>query len=208
MLWQIITCDNSRHILQAQKYLLDKYAPNIKIHYIDLGSEPIETWTLNVLKRLDTSEPYTILGLDDFLPIDYLPDITLPDHDFNRIEMSHDSWKKGKEITGNYTVSCQFSIWKTSKLIELLSKPMSPWQFEKNLKLDKVYTLPKPFRYIEESAISGRQKGKVNLCGLRQSDIDELIDLKLVNKEDIIYSWRGNHERKPETYQGKYHDYL
>lgn len=217
MEWHIISCDNSKHIVAAQKYLLDKYAPGADIRYIDVGSEPVEVWTHNVLKRLDTGAEHIILGLDDFLPIDHFPELPNLPLSFDRIELGWGGSRKGIAAGGYrlyaddelYRVSCQFSIWRTEALKELLSVCRSPWKFEtKGTLPGYVMGLEMPWRYIEESAISGRQQGKVNLCGLRQGDIDELVAFGMVRQKDIVYGWAGTHERTKESYGTKYADYF
>lgn len=202
MRWQIITCDNSKKIVEAQKYLFSKYAPDVNLEYIDLKDEPVETWSVNVLNKLNTNDLYTILGLDDFLPIRELPNFALPE-DFDRAEIGG---SKVTRLMGDepYRVSCQFSVWKTKSLAELLKTPRSPWQFEKQGNLNRVYQIETPTWYINESAISGRQKGKVNLCGLKKEDIDDLIVGNLVKEEEIVYGWSGDERRTKESYGTKY----
>lgn len=208
MIWQIITCNNSKHIVPVQKHLFKKYVPNAELKYIDLGDEPTESWTHNVLAKLDTSQEYLILGLDDFLPVRDFPfEELIPVKGFSRLELSG---HKQVRLLGEepYRVSCQFSIWKTANLVELLKIKRTPWQFEVKGELKgNVYHLESPVWYIEESAISGRQKGKINLCGLKKKDIDELIYLKLVNENDIIYGWKGNSDRTKESYGEKYKEF-
>lgn len=208
MLWQIITCDNSRHIVEAQKYLFKKYVPTAEVRYVDLRDEPISTWSTNVLSKLDTSQEYTILGLDDFLPIDYFKEPKLPEV-FDRFELLDSIGKKGKYSKDDpYRVSCQFSIWRTEALVNALKEPKDPWKFEVKGTLDgDVYANEEPWMYIKESAISNRQKGKVNLAGLRKEDIDELVKRGLVEEDKIVYGWKGNHERTKESYGGRYQQY-
>ena len=64
-----------------------------------------------------------------------------------------------------------------------------------------------PVWYVNESAISGRQKDKINLCGLKQEDISELIKLGLVKEEEIVYGWKGNSNRTKESYGIKYNKF-
>lgn len=71
--------------------------------------------------------------------------------------------KYGKNVA--YSVNCQFSIWKKEALLNCLNNTMNPWEFETQLKLDEVYCYVKEFnciKYIEQSAISQRQPGKIN----------------------------------------------
>lgn len=218
MVWQVVSSDYSRHIVEAQRHLFKKYVPKAKLEYINLESEPVETWTTNVLKRLDVSQSMTVFGLDDFLPIDYfeLPEWKEMPHGAKRIELGWGASRKGTAIDGAfnlfgdipYRVSCQFSVWDTSALIKCLSVPASPWHFETRGQIDgKVLGLKEPFRYIEESSVSGRKPGKVNLCGLRLADIYDLVNLGLVDKEKIIYGWKGE-KRTEAAYGNKYSKYF
>lgn len=230
MKWIILTCDNSKKIVPAQKYLIDKYITSIieeiEVIYVDLKSLSINSWSNNVLMELEEitkgkDDDYVIFGLDDFLPIDfinktqYLKAIEITKRDeLNRFELGwgaskKDSWigsdpdkqfidlgdylEYGKEAP--YSTSCQFSIWNTKKLKEVLStRPMTPWEFEVKTKIDEVGCFESDecaLRYIEESAISARQKGLVNILGLKHEDVDTLVENNLLRREELIYSWRN-----------------
>lgn len=221
MKWYIVTSDATRHIIPAQEQLFDKYVPGADVIYVDVGNEPVETWTANVLKRLNIQDEYAIFGLDDFLPIDYW------DHDhcfsemnlkFDRMELGWGGSRKGGIVDPHWTlfapdelyrVSCQFSIWRTEALRDALTPVRSPWKFETKGGLSgDVYGMQKPWRYIEESALSGRQPGRVNLCGLRKEDIHDLIWSGAVDHHDIIYGWKGQTERTEEVYGKKYAEYF
>lgn len=208
-----MTCDKTGHIVPAQRHLFAKYLPEADIHYINVGSQDVRKWTHNVLEALTTKDEYIIFGLDDFLPIDSFVLLQLPDK-FDRVELGWSGSRKGDEsgkfkMCEKYRVSCQFSAWRVDALKRALEAKRSPWEFEVygNLPGD-VYGIKKPFMYIEESALSKRQEGKVNLCGLRMDDINELLDLRLVKKQDIIYGWRGNENRTRESYGVKYAPYF
>lgn len=223
MKWIILTCDNSKKIVDAQYHLLQKYVlstfEDIDILYVDLEDLPVSKWSSSVLSCIPDDE-YVVFGLDDFLPIELLNveqynkaiDITKREH-LDRFELGWGASKKSNWIKGlpngqfinnddhlrygsatPYTTSCQFSIWRTSKLKEILSsRPMNAWEFETKTSLQSVGCFESSkcaFRYIEESAISSRQQGKVNVLGLRHEDVKELIDLKYLDRKDIIYSWQ------------------
>ena len=70
MQWIAVTCNNSRHIVEAQKYLFNKYVGKEPI-YIDLEDKEIKDWGKNVASMLPNDD-FVIFGLDDFLPIDYI----------------------------------------------------------------------------------------------------------------------------------------
>jgi hypothetical protein len=208
MKWVITTCANSSHIVRAQQWLFKKYVPSADLHYIDLGHEPVETWCMNVLKRLQNiTDKYIIFGLDDYLPIDKInmfrlnAALRLMDN-YDRFELGWGASKKqGFNDIGHleygrntpYKVSCQFSIWNTEALrMVLFDIKTTPWKFEVNGYCKAACFRDPVFRWIEESAISGRQKGKVNVLGLKPKDLDKLIELGYILEQDIIYGWKGN----------------
>lgn len=203
MQWVIVTCANTRHIVPAQKHLFAKYADRANLFYLDVENEPLATWGDNVAKRLPEDE-YIIFGLDDYLPIDHLNTEFLKEafrimflFNYDRFEIGWGaSKKKGFINNGNhleygqetpYSVSCQFSIWKTYRLKEILKQSTTPWDFEKHHRCKAACFSYPVFRWIEESALSGRHPGKINVLGLRPTDVQELIDLKLIDETKIQY---------------------
>jgi len=222
MEWVNVSCDNSKHIIDVQRFLFNKYTP-FQPRYIRLGNNPIENWGKMVASMLP-NEDYIIFGLDDFLPIDRI-DMTklyealkiMQDNELERFELGYGASKKDGFIdfgnyleygeTTPYKVSTQFSIWKVEALKRELNKCTTPWKFEIN-GFVKAGCFKEPvFRWIEESAISGRQQGKINLCGLSQEDELELVDLQLLDKSKVIYGWKGNNKRTKESYGSKYKEY-
>lgn len=201
MKWVIVTCDNSKHIVPAQKHLFQKYAPFADLHYLDVESEDVTTWGQNVLKRLPDDE-FIVFGLDDYLPIahinieEFIKAMFLSTQ-YDRFELGYGASKKtgfidmgshlmyGPETP--YSVSCQFSIWRTSKLKEILSKCSTPWNFEVKHKCSAACFSYPVFRWIEESALSARHPGKINVLGLRPRDVQELISLNLIDESKIQY---------------------
>ena len=221
MKWLNVTCDNSKHIVEVQKWLFNKYV-GIEPMYLDVKDTPIDKWGLTVADMLPDDE-YCIFGLDDFLPIDFIKigiqrtyNIMI-ERGYERFELGIGARHKVGMIENNgvleygkdtpYKVSCQFSIWKTEALFRELVNCTTPWQFEiKGTSIAACY--PNGiFNYIEESAISGRQKDKINLCGLRLEDENELIKLGLINKNNIIYGWKGNNQRTKDSFGTKYAAY-
>lgn len=218
MKWHIVTCDKTRHIIPAQQYLFSKYVPEADIEYIDVANKDTEGWTHHVLEGLKTTDEHIVFGLDDFLPIDHYTLVDIPHYRFDRIELGWGGSRKGAPLADGfnlyrqdelYRVSCQFSIWRTEALIELLQTKRSPWKFETKGELNGnvLSVSDNPFRYIEESALSNRQPGKVNLCGLRVNDIFELFRMGHVKEDDIVYGWAGNEYRTRESYGKKYAEY-
>lgn len=204
MQWVIVTCSNSRHIVPAQKHLFAKYAPEAQLNYLDVEDEPVETWGQNVIKRLPDEE-FIVFGLDDYLPIDHLHMERLKDafrilflHKYDRFELGWGASRKPGFIDNGdhlqygestpYSVSCQFSIWRTESLRKILMRTTTPWNFEvKHTCIAACHRDPVAFRWIEESALSGRHPGKINVLGLRPVDVEEMISLKLIDGSRIQY---------------------
>lgn len=208
------------------KKYIKSVIPGINIHFIDLKSERIERWSFNVLEKLPQNEDYIVFGLDDYLIIDYIDKAQyfrainfVKLNKLNRFELGWGASKKEAWIRDNpnarfmidgeflefgketpYSVSCQISIWRLDKLKEILSsKPMTPWEFETKNRLNNVFCYSSNdcvLRYIEESAISGRQPDKVNILGLRPADVNKIVELGFLNRNELIYGWKGNHEFK------------
>ena len=94
-----------------------------------------------------------------------------------------------------YRVSCQISVWRTSYLMKFLSQNWSIWDFEvqgsKMSNNDGVEVIATKehyaLRWIEESALSARHPGRVNLLGMRISDVYELIDNGIIEKDVIQF---------------------
>lgn len=216
MKWVILTCDATKKIVPAQEYLLKKYVPHLNhldLQYVDLGNQPVKTWTTNVLNGMSgINDEYIIFGLDDYLPIDYFNYAMFKRYlgiiwseGIDRFELGWGaSKKKGfrkvETVKGNYlrygsetpyNVSCQFSVWRTSALKTILyeNPNWTPWQFEVRGKVSYAACSEEPvFRWIEESAISnGRHPGKVNILGLQPYVVDELIKLGHIKKEECQY---------------------
>ncbi len=203
--------DQDKIIVPVQKWLFDKYAPEITVEYINVEKEDINTWGLNVLKRLPNNE-FIVFGLADFLPINKLnigefnkAIRLISNTDIDRFELSW-SAPRGRGLINkfyededgiiqyleygletNYSSSVQFSIWRTSSLRKVLSKSTTPWNFEKNHRVKAACFSEPPFRWIEESALSGRHPGKINVLGLRPDDIEELIEIGFIDRSKIQY---------------------
>ena len=175
----------------------------------------IQNWTrdiYNVLKH-ETNE-FLFFGLDDYLPIDkfnkelfnmvfeYMKENT----NVGRYELGYGAAMK-KEIQlingtmfkyghdAPYRVSCQFSLWRTEYILKFLNHSWNPWEFEvkgshqsNNDGWEILGTLGEyAWRWIEESALSKRHPGMINVLGLKPQDRDELIELEYINPEKIQY---------------------
>lgn len=203
MQWAIVTCNSSRHIIPAQQFLFAKYAAQAKLLYVDVQDEPVSTWGMNVAKRVPADE-YIVFGLDDYLPIDHLNKklfnyafSVLKDFRYDRFELGYGASKKAGflKVRGHlmygpdtpYSVSCQFSIWRRSSLVKVLSSCSTPWDFEINKKCKAACFSYAVFRWIEESALSKRHPGKINVLGLRPADLEELIKRGMIDRNKIQY---------------------
>lgn len=216
MKWFIVTCDASAHIRPVQEWLFKKYAPDVTLHYLDVHSDPVRTWGRNVIKCLNQvgtiADKFVVFGLDDYLPTSSLDIerltlamIKVKEYDLDRFELGHGAHNKLPFTKGvntfidhhnwlaygtetPYSVSCQFAIWKLSRLREILSQSTDPWNFETKHKC-WAGCFPKgqeAFRWIEESALSKRWKGQINVNGLNPGDVNELIGLGLLDESKLI----------------------
>jgi len=160
-------------------------------------------------------DKYIIFMLDDFTPIDYINvDIynglcSLMDEDDNivRCSLGSDLYYFSPHIIkdvydgyciieqtqeSDYRITCQPSIWKTKYLISFLRKSTNPWHFETNNNprdgFRMIGTKDKyAYRWIKETALSGRHPNKINILGMRPSDIKWAIDAKILNEDDLQY---------------------
>lgn len=207
MNWFIITCDASAHIRPVQEWLFKKYLPEVKINYLNVGNKSVSTWGKNVLTVLPKEGfEYIIFGLDDYLPTGPLDGNRIAEacgimgmYDLDRFELGYGAHNKKGFIEHHnwlaygtatpYSVSCQFSIWKLSKLRQILSQATNPWNFETKHHC-WAGCFPKgqeAFRWIEESALSGKKwPGKINLNGLPACDVAELVRLGLLDETKLI----------------------
>jgi hypothetical protein len=222
--WLCAGSPATEHIRPAQTHLFKKYVKVEPTYLTHTGK--ITDWGKSIAAQLPVA-PLVVFGLDDFLPIDYLAHghfnfaahLTKLNPQVKRVELGigclnhrplsdHNLHYRYQEETP-YSVSTQFSVWNTTELYKLLESSTDPWDFETGRKTKAACLKTPALRYIEESAVSTKKgKGKINLCGLRQYDIDQLIDLKLVDPERIIYGWRGNEQRTKEAYGPKYAPYF
>jgi hypothetical protein len=224
IIWYCATSPTTEHIIPVQQHLFNKYV-GIDPIYLSNGAK-LGQWGKEISSNLPPSALPIVFGLDDFLPIDYLdtPALNRAIHlatmndDIKRVELGvgclnhkplsnyHSHFRYQDETP--YSVSTQFSVWNSTELYRCLSKSSDAWNFETSQKTKAACLKTPALRYIEESALSKRARGKVNLCGLRQEDITELIDMKLVNPADIIYGWKGETKRTKDAYGPKYADYF
>jgi hypothetical protein len=209
MKWIIASSRASEHIIPVQKYLFGKYAPNEELYYITNSDRPIEDWCKNILLNLLTvKEEQIVFGLDDYLPTGPLKkdlsEIKLDGSDRCGFGEGDSRTKKGLVFDpyivytedAPYQVTCQFSIWKTESLIEVLREVNgSPWAFEIEGKC-KAIAFRKPlFTWVEAGALSRKWEG-ININGMNEADIQELIKLGFVDEEDLVlYLGKGNYRK-------------
>jgi len=94
-----------------------------------------------------------------------------------------------------YRITTQFSLWRTQYLLKYLNKKQSAWDFElkgsEAAKKDEKVILGTArdfaFRWIGHGSLSRRNNGKVNLLGMRLSDIKELVAKKKLDKSLIQF---------------------
>ena len=206
MKWIIVTCDNSEHIVPVQQYLFQKYAPEIKLGYIDMIDYPVTRWGAEVGKRVPEHLEYCVFGLDDYLPtgpfnnsLFFEAQYILKTMNYDRFELGFGACRKKGMISRDlgefytyleygqdtpYSVSCQFSIWKVSALREALFASTTPWDFEINRKARAACFSQPVMRWIEESALSRKWKG-INVNGLDPVVVEELIDRGLIKRNQI-----------------------
>lgn len=224
MIFHIVTCNTTRHIIPAQLWLFKRYAPDHEVKYLDMKDYPIKDWCKNVANCLEqVKDKYIYFGLDDYLPIDYLMEEQIPissgimEHCDRlgigygcRLHQPVEPYEGILKYTPEtpYQASCQFSVWNRESLIRVLKEvDGSPWDFEIKGRC-RTFALKEPaFRWIEESALSKRQPEKVNVLGLRPDDVNELVNLGFLDPDKIIYGWNGHTTFKPEYAGEKYGEF-
>lgn len=94
-----------------------------------------------------------------------------------------------------YRLTCQTSLWNKSYLIRYFSNNFTPWDLElkgsdmaNNDGFHIVGTYKKfAFDWIQESSLSGRHPGKINVLGLPIEDIRYLINNNILDKNIVQY---------------------
>lgn len=225
----LLTCDKTRKIIPAQQWLFKKYVNYpFEYIYVDLKSEDINNWSINILNKIkNIDDEYIGFGLDDYLPIsnfdedvfNHMLNIMKKDKQIVRYEIGHTTvphiiFKEEsdfliKEIPqmADYRMSCQISIWKKDYLFKMLSNRCNPWQFEQSVSQlskgdgKKMILSDKRWalRWIRQSALSGRHPNKVNVLGINLNDIKKMIKENILKKDELQFGmWRG--EVMPFTY--------
>jgi hypothetical protein len=94
-----------------------------------------------------------------------------------------------------YRISCQTSIWNREYFLKTFNRDWTPWELElkgsKEAKNDGWEILGTDrdwmFGWEEESALSGRWPGMMNILGMRIEDVRYLIEQKIFQPEKLQY---------------------
>lgn len=94
-----------------------------------------------------------------------------------------------------YRITCQIKIWRKTYLLRFLQNYWSPWSFENdgsNMAINDGVKIIGSTRkicldWIEESALSARCPGMINILGLKLDDVKELIDANLLKESNLQF---------------------
>jgi len=173
--------------------------------------ENVATWARDIRNYLATlSDPHVIFGLDDYLvsgPIDLQGYYDLLDRvngntvcarlcrsDFYQ---PHEHEREGEFVKltpkAEYSVTTQYSIWQTQALMEILAQVKTPWSFEtdgswalNHSGKQTIGRLQAVVPYPEQSALSNRWPGKVNVRGNPLEDVEALVERGLLELKDLL----------------------
>ncbi len=106
--------------------------------------------------------------------------------DFDIVRLKNDSL---------YRLSCQTSIWNREYFLKYFKNEWTPWNLElkgsKEAQKDGWEIIGTnrgwAFGWMEESALSGRWPGMINVLGMRMEDIKYLIENKIFAPEKVQY---------------------
>jgi len=181
----------------------------------------IDDWGNDIANVLENVEDeYIIFMLDDYTPIDYLNieiynklcSLMEADEKIVRCSLGCDllyfsltvviDSQDGYDIIeqtqeSEYRITCQPSIWKTKYLVSFLRKSMNPWHFETNNNPSDGYRMigtkdKYAYRWSKETALSGLNPNKVNILGMRMSDVKWAVDYNILKEEDLIFGQHGH----------------
>ena len=94
-----------------------------------------------------------------------------------------------------YKISTQFSVWRSDYLLKQLNHDWSPWDFEvigsREAAMDGYDVIATTGRtawsWVWAGAISSRHPNRVNISGLKDEDVKEMIALKILNIHHLQY---------------------
>jgi hypothetical protein len=175
----------------------------------------IDDWCKDIHSVISNDpNEFVIFTLDDFLPINYV-NTEILDFYYNELENNPNlvrcalgidlSFQPHKILrsyenfttieqsqTSPYRITTQPSIWRKDYLLHFLNKSTNPWNFEtENNPIDGKIILgtigENAFRYIEESALSGRHPNKINILGMRFDDVRWLLGNGLLDENKLQF---------------------
>lgn len=201
--------EESKKILPASSWLLNKYAKGFDIKFLNYGDYDgelftgeyikldeeqkggVKSWAKYIKDYLRTlcrtyKDHHIIFALDDFFINDTMEDVYL-DKQLGLCNLSKEWDPNNKE----YSCTAQYTIWNIQLLMNILGRVETPWEFElegsKYLNDNNEIPLHKPvMSYSGESALSSRHPGKVSVKGLKKDDVEELISKGYLNREELI----------------------
>lgn len=167
------------------------------------------------IKNNETAE-YFLFSLDDYLPnanlkpeiLENILSYAKKTKKVGRISLARldvEKWEIVENSLGYdivelktnspYRISCQISIWNREYFLKYFEKDWTPWQLElegsKYAQTDgwKVLGTNRDwaFGWLEESALSGRWPGMVNVLGLQLEDIKYCLEKKNLKLEQLQY---------------------
>ena len=185
-------------------------------NYIKMGNfrkGGLESWSsyiLNILK--DIKDEYIIFSLDDYLlskdlnikNFNYLLENLKQNIKYISAELSISPEEKYDQnnienqiyiYPDNYSfsVNTQWRIWKREFLLEVLKETTHPWSFEidgskylNDSNYSSITHSLSVLNYPEISSISNRNKNKISVLGNQYADIENLIKLEYLKKEQLV----------------------
>lgn len=154
-----------------------------------LINQPIETEIFSTLldyMKKDNEVGCVVLG--------YTPSLCRPNN-FKIIKTfdEYDIFELNQDTI--YRITCQIKIWRKTYLLRFLQNYWSPWSFENdgsNMAINDGVKIIGSTRkicldWIEESALSARCPGMINILGLKLDDVKELINANLLKESNLQF---------------------
>lgn len=191
--------------------------------YVNLGEvdDSPQGWIKNMGNYLGTlTDEFVILGDDDFFlskPVDmnsYKKLFTLmgEDETIGCAKLCPSLFHKPSEYTlidseifklnssAEWSSVVQFTLWRRDLLIQMLKLAFDPWEFERagserlnNSGKSVICAFNSPFIYPDRSALSQTHPDKVNVLGNSVEDVEELIKLGYLNRDELVMGmWGGS----------------
>lgn len=199
--------EGSKKILPVSSYLLKKYLIGHNITFLNYGEytgklycgsfvslkekqDSVNDWSKDISTYLESlDDEFIIFALDDFL-------LAEPIHAEELDKLSVFGEKVNLHTLADpndngYSVTTQYTIWKRELLLDILSKFKTPWEFEIEgskyfNSLGKKSEYVKLLHYDDGSGLSTRHPEKVNVNLLKRNDVEDLIILGHLNRENLI----------------------